>query len=71
MTSLLISGGGKEYRYLCDLVTHVIVGLDAEEGELAEARDLYEVPLIDQKWVHYSHQCNVLFPYPLIYILPF
>ena len=62
--SLLRDGGGERTNYFSDYVTHCILGDDASEADISDAKDLYEVPAVNQKWVVYSVRCRKLLPYP-------
>jgi PAX-interacting protein 1 len=52
-------------NYFSDFVTHCIIGDDASESDICDAKELYEVPAVNQKWVLYSVKCKKLLPYPL------
>lgn len=64
--SLLERGGAEIKSYFGDNVTHLIAGYDADENELADAKDLYEVPAVTHDWVIFSAKCNKLLPYPFV-----
>ncbi|XP_034939665.1 PAX-interacting protein 1-like [Chelonus insularis] len=49
--SLLDRGGAERSNYFSALVTHLIAGHEASESDISEAKDLYEIPAVTQKWV--------------------
>ncbi|XP_060533249.1 PAX-interacting protein 1-like [Cylas formicarius] len=49
--NLLRTGGAKHMNYLSDYVTHLIVGHNVEENDIADANDLYEIPAVLPKWI--------------------
>lgn len=69
MVSLLQDGGARRLNYLSDFVTHLITGDELNEDDVAEAKDLYDIPAITQKWVILSVKCKKLLPYPFIWFL--
>lgn len=63
VVSALKVGGAESLNYL-DFVTHCILGSNYAESEVADAREIYEIPAVLQTWVSLSVYCNKLLPYP-------
>lgn len=47
-------------NYFSDYVTHLICGTDAEETDISDANDLYEIPAVTPKWVFMCTKLNKL-----------
>lgn len=51
---LLRNGGAERMNYFSDYVTHLVCGYNAEETDVSDANDLYEIPAVTVKWVFIS-----------------
>lgn len=49
---LLKRGGAERMNYFGDYVTHMLCGKDAEDTDLSDANEVYEVPAVTEKWVY-------------------
>lgn len=45
------NGGAERLNYFSDYVTHLICGANAEENDVSDANDLYEIPAVSPDWV--------------------
>lgn len=51
MFHYLKDGGAERLNYFSDYVTHLICGANAEENDVCDANDLYEIPAVGPNWV--------------------
>lgn len=49
---LLKEGGAEHMKYFSEYVTHLICGDEAEETDITDANDLYEIPALTIKWIY-------------------
>ncbi|KAF9824426.1 hypothetical protein SFRURICE_019671 [Spodoptera frugiperda] len=45
------SGGAESTKYFSDYVTHLICGQNAEDTDVDEAQDIYQIPAVTEHWV--------------------
>ena len=64
MLKLLTDGGAKQDAHITDYMTHLITGEDPDENEIGEVKDIYEKPVVNQRWVILSVKCGKQLPYP-------
>lgn len=64
--SLLNNGGSKSFKYASDMITHCIVGENADNSAIEEVRDIFEKPVVLSNWVPLSIHTSKLLP-----VLPF
>nr|SVE74053.1 EOG090X027U [Daphnia barbata] len=48
--SLLANGGSKSFKYASDMMTHCIVGDNADTSVIEEVRDIFEKPVVLSNW---------------------
>ncbi|EFA05726.1 PAX-interacting protein 1 [Tribolium castaneum] len=60
VVDLLKVGGAERLNYFSDYVTHLICGENAEENDITDATDLYEIPAVTSKWVFASARLKKL-----------
>ncbi|KAF5294347.1 hypothetical protein FQR65_LT10800 [Abscondita terminalis] len=65
---LLKNGGAERMNYFSDYVTHLICGYNAEDTDISDANELYEIPAITPKWIVMCVKLNrILNTKPYIY----
>ncbi|XP_064601096.1 LOW QUALITY PROTEIN: PAX-interacting protein 1-like [Liolophura sinensis] len=65
VTTLLNSGGAKQDNYLSQMVSHVICDStedDDDFSEAAEAKELFDLPVVSSQWVLLSVACRKQLP---------
>lgn len=60
--NILKEGGAEGSNYFSDHLTHCIVGDDPFDTDIADAKDLYEIPAVIVDWVLLSKKCGKLLP---------
>ncbi|XP_014665590.1 PREDICTED: PAX-interacting protein 1-like isoform X2 [Priapulus caudatus] len=58
---MLNDGGAKKESYLTDMVTHVIAE-NGDSTEVSEAKELFELPVVLERWVILSVKCGCQLP---------
>ena len=51
MIDLLTTNGAEQINYFSDYVTHLICGKNPNANDIEDARELYEVPIMEPLWV--------------------
>ncbi|XP_057378838.1 PAX-interacting protein 1-like isoform X2 [Daphnia carinata] len=59
---LLNNGGSKSFKYASDMMTHCIVGENADTSVIEEVRDIFEKPVVLSNWVPLSIHASKLLP---------
>lgn len=66
--ALLKNGGAERMNYFSDYVTHLICGENAEETDISDANELYEIPAVTPKWILMCGKLNrIVHTKPYIY----
>lgn len=66
VVKLLTDGGAKQDAHITDYMTHLITGSDPDENEIEVVKDVYEKPVVNERWVVLSVKCGKQLPYPLV-----
>lgn len=67
----MTDGGAKQDAHITDFMTHLITGEDPNENDVGVVKDIYEKPVVTQRWVILSVKCGKQLPYPLFVSLFF
>ncbi|KAK4878474.1 hypothetical protein RN001_010980 [Aquatica leii] len=68
LLDLLKNAGAERMNYFSDYVTHLICGFNAEETDISDANELYEIPAVTPKWIVMCVQLNrILNTKPYLY----
>ena len=59
---MLTNGGSKSFKYASDMMTHCIVGENADTSVIEEVRDIFEKPVVLSNWVPLSTHASKLLP---------
>lgn len=65
----MTDGGAKQDAHITDFMTHLVTGEDPNENDVGVVKDIYEKPVVTQRWVILSVKCGKQLPYPLFMLL--